>query len=40
LLAAYRPDEVRQQLARAGLEDLTVEVVSDRHMIVWGTLFR
>lgn len=38
LLAAYRPDEVRQQLARQGLEQLAIEVVSDRHFIVCGEL--
>ncbi|MBM4267186.1 MAG: methyltransferase domain-containing protein [Deltaproteobacteria bacterium] len=37
LHAAYRPAEVRDQLARAGLDPLTVEVVSDRHLIVHGT---
>lgn len=35
LLAAYRPDEVRAQLAAAGLA-LQVEQVSDRHLIAWG----
>jgi trans-aconitate methyltransferase len=38
LLAAYRPDEVRAQLERAGLARLQLEVVSDRHFIVWGAL--
>jgi len=37
LLAAFRPDEVRAQLATAGLGALAVEVVSDRHLLVWGT---
>jgi len=36
LQAAYRPDEVRQQLDRAGLERLAVETISDRHLLVWG----
>lgn len=36
LFAAYRPDEVRVQLDRIGLERLAVEVVSDRHLLVWG----
>lgn len=36
LLAAYRPDEVRSQLAGAGLANLALEVVSDRHWIAWG----
>jgi SAM-dependent methyltransferase len=34
LLAAYRPDEVRQQLKQAGLAHLLLEVVSDRHWLV------
>lgn len=36
LLAAYRPSEVEEQLKRAGLDQLSLEVVSDRHFIVWG----
>ncbi len=36
LRAAYRADEVREQLEAAGLERLRVEVVSDRHWLVWG----
>lgn len=36
LLAAYRPDEVTRQLRAAGLTHLEVEVVSDRHWLVWG----
>jgi SAM-dependent methyltransferase len=36
LCAAYRPDEVREQLLGAELETLEVEVVSDRHLVVWG----
>ena len=38
LLAAYRPEEVRTQLDRHGLERLQVEVISDRHFIVFGCL--
>ena len=38
LLAAYTPDEVRQQLREAGLETLRVAVVSDRHLDVFGRL--
>jgi hypothetical protein len=38
LLAAYRPDEVRAQLERAGLARLRLAVVSDRHFAVWGRL--
>lgn len=40
LLAAYRPEEVRVQLAGAGLEDFAVRAVSDRHLIVNGYLSR
>lgn len=36
LLASYRPVEVREQLAQAGLPDLRVSVVSDRHLLVYG----
>lgn len=36
LLAAYRPEEVRDQLAHSALAHLQVEPVSDRHLIVWG----
>jgi ubiquinone/menaquinone biosynthesis C-methylase UbiE len=36
LHAAFRPDEVQQQLASAGLSRLTVERVSDRHLLVSG----
>jgi len=36
LHAAYRPEEVRSQLDRADLQRLNVEVVSDRHLMVWG----
>lgn len=38
LLAAYRPSEVREQLGGASLGHLEVEVVSDRHFIVWGPI--
>ena len=36
LLAAYREPEVRAQLTDAGLDHLTVERISDRHLLVWG----
>lgn len=36
LLAAFRPAEVREQLAAAALDGLQVEVISDRHLIVHG----
>jgi len=38
LLAAFEVDEIRAQLGRAGLSHLPVEVVSDRHVIVWGAV--
>ncbi len=38
LHAAYTPEEVQRQLRQAGLASLQVEVVSDRHLIVWGDL--
>ncbi len=34
LFAAFTPQEVEQQLAEAGLNQLLVEVVSDRHLVV------
>ncbi len=36
LLAAYRPGEIEAQLKGAGVSHLTIEVISDRHFIVWG----
>ncbi len=38
LLAAYTIDEVQQQLAQVELQALTVEAISDRHLIVHGRL--
>ena len=38
LQAAFTPEEVQQQLAQQALSQLTVEVTSDRHLIVTGTL--
>ncbi len=40
LLAAYREDEIQSQLDEAGLTRFTVEMISDRHMIVWGNVGR
>ncbi len=37
LLAAYTVDEIQQQLITATLDNLTIEVVSDRHVLVWGS---
>lgn len=36
LHAAYRPEEVRRQLNQAGLQELTVNAIGDRHMIIFG----
>ena len=36
LLAAYNVEEIGQQLNAAGLGYLTTEIVSDRHVLVWG----
>jgi SAM-dependent methyltransferase len=38
LLAAFTPDEVRAQLAAAGLAHFEVTTVSDRHLLVVGEL--
>ena len=35
LLAAYRLEEIKEQLTDAGLSSMTAEKVSDRHVIVW-----
>jgi SAM-dependent methyltransferase len=37
LLAAFTPSEVEAQLAAVGLAGLSVEVISDRHLLVHGT---
>lgn len=36
LRAAFRPEEVRVQLDELGLDNFHVEVVSDRHMMIYG----
>ncbi len=36
LLAAYAVEEIQQQLKKVSLEYLTIEIVSDRHVLVWG----
>jgi hypothetical protein len=36
LLAAFTPEEVRAQLREAGLANLAVQSVVDRHMIIAG----
>ena len=37
LLAAYTVNEIKQQLLTAKLDYLNIEVISDRHILVWGT---
>lgn len=36
LCAAFLPEEVEEQMQRAGLRELRVEIISDRHIIVFG----
>ncbi len=36
LLAAFTPDEVREQLRETGLEKVDVAVISDRHLFAYG----
>lgn len=36
LLAAFTPDEIREQLSAAGLPGLQVQLVTDRHLDVYG----
>ncbi|MBN1315305.1 MAG: class I SAM-dependent methyltransferase, partial [Anaerolineales bacterium] len=36
LLAAFEPAEVEHQLRQAGLAELQVKIVSNRHLFVWG----
>ena len=38
LFAAYTVDEVEEQLQAAGLENLAVQMVSDRHLAVFGRI--
>lgn len=38
LLAAFTPEEIRQQLDDMDMSGLQVETISDRHMIVYGSL--
>lgn len=38
LLAAYRVDEVTEQLRVAGLDSLNIEQISDRHLLVHGRI--
>ncbi len=36
LLAAYSKEEITQQLSETGLSSLQVEIISDRHVIIYG----
>lgn len=38
LCAAFLPEEIQSQLERAGLSHLNIKTISDRHLIVFGTL--
>ncbi len=38
LLAAFTPDEVRIQISNAELDSLNIDIVSDRHMLIYGYL--
>lgn len=38
LLASYRPQEVKRQLYKADLDHFQIEVVSDRHILIWGVM--
>ena len=38
LLAAYTTGEVRQQLREANIHNFNVEIVSDRHLLIWGRI--
>ena len=38
LCAAFTPEEVQQQLTEHALSQLSIEVISDRHMIVFGSV--
>lgn len=38
LLAAFTPEEVREQLEEAHMSELTVEPLGDRHLLMFGTL--
>jgi len=36
LCASFRIEEVDEQLKQTGIENLSTEIVSDRHLIVYG----
>jgi hypothetical protein len=37
LLASFEPEEITEQLGKASLTQLQLEIASDRHLIVWGS---
>lgn len=38
LCAAYRPQEVREQLDASNVSELDVQALGDRHLIIWGRI--
>jgi ubiquinone/menaquinone biosynthesis C-methylase UbiE len=38
LCAAFEPEEIKEQLKEAGLEHLAVQLVSDRHVLIFGRM--
>lgn len=38
LLASFEPEEIIRQLEQASLNHLQLEIASDRHLIVWGSI--
>lgn len=38
LCAAFLPEEIQTQLERTHLSQLTIKIISDRHLVVFGTL--
>ncbi|MGC9053515.1 MAG: class I SAM-dependent methyltransferase, partial [Candidatus Hydrogenedens sp.] len=39
LLSAFTPEEIQEQLAECGLQNLSVKCVTDRHVDIFGTIF-
>lgn len=38
LCAAFLPQEIQQQLSAAGLEQLQIKIISDRHLLIYGRI--
>ncbi len=38
LLAAFTPIEIKEQLADAGLDQLEIKIISDRHLVIFGAI--